>query len=178
MSKAELEFNWWQNYLKECGGSFYDIRKQDWEDRSEFLRGIKEESGIGLDYGSGLVSMLEFSGLKFDAIDPLMDRYNELIPNKSNYYTDIDKKYDWIWCVNVLDHTPNPELLISDIKSKLKKGGRLYLEVNIDKSLGDCHYSLFSKEKVFDLIKIEPDYDLTVTNNGEQDYYFAKFTLS
>lgn len=178
MSKAELEFNWWKNYLKECGDTFTDIRKKDWADRSKYLRGIEEETGIGLDYGSGLMSMLEFSSLKFDAIDPIMDRYNELIPNKPNYHTDTNKKYDWIWCVNVLDHTKNPQALIDDIKNKLKPGGRLYLEVNLDKDLGDCHYSLFNKEKIADLVQIEPDYDLEVVASENQNYYYARYTIS
>lgn len=176
MSKAELEFNWWKNYYKEQA-DFKAIRKQDWEDRSSFLRGIKEETGLGLDYGCGLLSMLEFSGLKFDAIDPLADKYREIMPLGDNYYTDTDRKYDWIWCINVLDHTENPQELIDDIKNKLKPGGRLYFEVNLDKELGDCHYSLFSKEKIADLIKIEPDYDLTITNGESQDYYFSKYTI-
>lgn len=177
MSKAELELNWWKQYYNSLN-DFEEVRKQDWNDRSSFLIGIKEETGLGLDYGSGLLSMLEFSGLKFDAIDPLMERYNEIITNKENYFTDTDKKYDWIWCINVLDHTENPQALIDDIKNKLKPGGRLYLEVNLDKELGDCHYSLFNKGKINDLIKVEPDYDMEVVVSENQNYYYAKYTIS
>ena len=176
--KSERELNWWKQYYHMNKERFYDIRNKDWEDRSYYLQEIKGETGIGLDYGCGLLSMLEFSDLKFDAIDPLMNEYRELMDLPSNYHVDTNKKYDWVWCINVLDHTPYPDVLIKDAIKRLKKGGRLYLEVNLDDVLGtECHYERFTKEKIDELVTIHKDYEKIIRNeNDKQYYYFAKYT--
>jgi len=175
MSKADAELNWWKNYYRE-NKNFKEIRKKDWFDRSKFLTGIENETEIGLDYGSGLLSMLEFSGLKFDAIDPLMDEYKKIMDLPNNYQVQTNRKYDWIWCINVLDHTEDPIGLVEDIKNKLKPKGRLYLEVNMDDNLGGCHYELYTKEKIDKLIPFKRDYENIIRNEPDkQSYYFARY---
>jgi len=176
MSKAIEEMNWWKNFYNNNKENFTNIREKDWFNRSKNLPGLKDEIGVGLDYGCGLLSMLEFSGLKFDAIDPLIDGYREILALPDNYQKDTNKKYDWILCCNVLDHTDKPEELIADIKNKLKPGGRLYLEINFDDSLGNCHYEIYNKEKVDSLIDLEMIFETTERiEQDKQTAYYAKY---
>jgi SAM-dependent methyltransferase len=177
MNKPEEEFNWWKNFVREKGSDFSEVRKQDWEDRSKNLLGLRYEKGLGLDYGSGPLSMLEYSGLCFDAIDPLMDKYRTIQELPENYYVDTDKTYDWVLCCNVLDHTDRPDLIIEDIKKKLKPGGHLYLEVNFDDILGNCHFEIYNKEKVDSLIDLKRDYEITDRIDKDlQTAYYARYT--
>ena len=179
MDKHNEEFNWLRQFINTNKDNFATIREQDWKNRSRFLFGLRHEKGLGLDYGSGPLSMLEYSGLLFDAIDPLMDKYRTIQELPENYYIDTDKTYNWVLCCNVLDHTDRPELIIEDIKRKLKPGGKLYLEVNFDDTLGDCHFEIYNKERVNNLINLKRDYE--VTDRIEKDHqtaYYARYTNS
>ena len=176
MDKSMHEINWWRDFYKKNRDRFYGIRLDDFIRTSRFFPEIKDEVGTGLDYGCGLLSMLEFSEKEFDAIDPLVDSYREMLELGDNYSLDTNKKYDWVWCINVLDHTETPEILIKDIKKKLKKGGRLYLEVNFDDSLGACHYELYNKDKVNGLVNLKKEYEHEFRNEPDkQTLYYAKY---
>jgi SAM-dependent methyltransferase len=161
--KQHEELNFWKDLLQKEGKTgFLTHRKRDFEEKTQYFTGLHNEQGIGLDLGSGLLSIFEFSSElceknKIWAVDPLMDEYINII--KQTYPTDYDnlsvnylkseetsyipfddKLFDWIFCVNVYDHVPDTERLIYDIYCTLKPGGRLYFGVNFDDILWIAHY--------------------------------------
>jgi len=148
--KAEVEF--WTNLLNEVGEKdFIELRRQDYFDKTGKFPSFKEQQGKGLDFGSGLYSIFEFSDKDVVAYDPLMSEYNKLL--KGNISTEFKGKFDWIFCVNVIDHTPKPEETIKEIYNLLKPDGRLYFEVNFDDTLSPAHYVIWNQAMVQEMFK-------------------------
>ena len=151
IKQEELEF--WR-YLYSTS-DFNAVRKQDYiEKLGFFVPEIITQEGLGIDLGCGLMSIWDFyegKNKKIFAIDPLMTSYNRIHRNKTasvagdgEYLPIKDNSLDWIFCVNVLDHTSNPKLLVSEIQRTLKPNGTLYLEVHFDDRLGSAHYMLWN----------------------------------
>lgn len=94
-----------------------------------------------LQIGPGYKDIINFwdIGKKF-AIDPLMNFYFKNFPIKKNKIEFTKERaenlpynseyFDMILINNVLDHTQNPEKILSEIYRTLKKGGIMYLEVD------------------------------------------------
>jgi SAM-dependent methyltransferase len=145
--KAELEF-WRDNYEKHKGASYACARA------SNFIR-IREHwpetpRGRGLDVGCGPCSIFQFSNLEIDAVDPLLEEYRKFyIPEEAaagyvsrvvyhlghkddGYLGFEDSVYDYIFCINVIDHTEHWEELLKEMQWCLKTNGILYLQVNFD----------------------------------------------
>lgn len=151
-SKSQIEINWWK-HLKDTIGrdEFVKVRQADWEDYNSHL-GIDQAEGVGLDYGCGPLSILEFSGKEYDGFDPLAEEYRAL--SGATLFSSVpDKKYDWVLCANVLDHDPNPEAIIQDIHDHLVDGGILFFEVHFDDRLGNPHYQIFDEQKIEELMR-------------------------
>ena len=151
-TKAEAELAFWHGLYEQDGREGFLAR------RAEGLKGcirwfpeLVTETGRGLDYGCGLVSIFEFAGLDMDAYDPLLEGYRGICegPGQIRYLDEPQVLYDFIVCKNVIDHTPEPGELLESIERLLKPGGRLYFEVNFDPVLYDgCHYRLWRMETV------------------------------
>lgn len=148
-SKSDNEFAYWEECTKDLS-TFFKNRELDWEDFCCYLPGLSNESGIGLDFGSGAFSVLEFSDLNYVAYDPLMSRYKTLVNTTDNYQDTLpDDIFDWILCVNVVDHDPNPEVILDYVYNHLKDGGKFYFQVQFDSVLyPTCHYSLWDEVMV------------------------------
>lgn len=102
------------------------------------------------------------------ATDPLQDEYKKLLgrhlisqsrvelqQNDNEYLFFQDGEFNWIVCWNVIDHTPDPALLISEMHRVLKPGGELYFEVNFDDSEAPPHYGLWTMETVREMFPKE-----------------------
>jgi SAM-dependent methyltransferase len=168
--QQEQEIIFWKDLFDRSGvAGFLDIRRSDLANKLEFCPEIFEEKGLGLNYGCGLVSMFEFSTLKIEACDPLLDEFEQIYKHEGNvrYVKELSEQYDFVACINVLDHTPDPQTIINDIKRVLKPGGRLYFEVNFDPELFAPHHVLFREETVRKYLK---DFKLireSITQNGK-----------
>jgi glycosyltransferase involved in cell wall biosynthesis len=151
-TKAPAELAFWRGLLERDGReAFLARRAEDLGGVLAWFPELADESGHGLDYGCGLVSMFEFSPLDMDACDPLMPEYDRLYRHagKVCYSAETAGPYDFVVCKNVIDHTPDPDALLEDVYRILRPGGRLYLEVNFDPKLfDDCHYHLWRLDKV------------------------------
>lgn len=145
--QEQQEVNFWKNLYN--NSDFRAVRLKDLNDKTEFFPEIFKEKGAGLDLGSGLLSIFSLTSLKCDAYDPLSDYYEEILPGR--YIKEIKKVYDWIFCCNVIDHTPDPKGMIELIKKHCK--GRLYFEVNFDDELSPAHYKLWRIEDVREYLK-------------------------
>jgi SAM-dependent methyltransferase len=136
-------------YMKYRGGGYaYRIEKYP---------ELDNETGLGLDYGCGMVSVFEFSKLKVIACDPLIDEYKSMcklgdnvvyLKNETEKLPFVDETFDWILNYNVIDHTPDPQLMEREMYRLLKPGGRLYFEVNFDDQLAPPHYELWERATV------------------------------
>jgi 2-polyprenyl-3-methyl-5-hydroxy-6-metoxy-1,4-benzoquinol methylase len=163
--QAVAEVGYWNGRFKHFGEEeFLKLKKIDWDSLSgkfnfkPFIAGQR-----GVDLGCGLVSMFEFSeGLEVVAVDPLRDEYNKIYITKPNPNIIYQKKtetlrseaFDFVWLVNVIDHTPDPTYLIEESFRLLKPGGLLYLEVNFDDILLPSHYRLWNDEVVKELLPV------------------------
>lgn len=160
--KAELQF--WQDLYNQLGDKdFNKLREEDLKEKTKHFVGLFEEKGNGLDIGCGLKSIFEYSKLKIKAVDPLLEEYKKITEIKDteniNYETaDCEKmpfknKFDFAVCINVLDHTPNPEKLLKEVKRLVKKGGKFYFQVNFDDYLAKQHYFLLTEKSLLELMK-------------------------
>ncbi|MCL5435929.1 MAG: class I SAM-dependent methyltransferase [Patescibacteria group bacterium] len=153
------EIKFWKNLAEEKGENYEQHRKGDYHAETKNFPHFKSQDGFGLDLGCGLISVLEFSGKSFIAIDPLLDEYDKIVPvfkrmvaYEKQFDPDTipfrDENFDWVFCVNVVDHTKDPKRLMREIFRVLKPGGKLYFEVNFDDHLLAPHYELWDNEKI------------------------------
>jgi SAM-dependent methyltransferase len=95
------------------------------------------------------------------ALEPLQDEMNLVFTPPFNpvirYMTGsgetmpwgLAEIFDFIYCVNVIDHTPNPQAMLDEIWKVLKPGGRVYFHVNFDETLwAGGHYELWNQTLV------------------------------
>lgn len=158
MPQRDQELKFWQNYFTEVGDpqKYIEKRAGEYEFKTGRFPGFKEQAGIGLDLGCGLVSALVNSGKMFVACDPLMDEYNKLVKVPQHVQEDgenlsfLDNHFDWILCNNVIDHTPDPGKMAAEMLRVLKPGGKVYFEVNFDDHLSETHYGIWDLSMVAD----------------------------
>lgn len=165
--QAEHELAFWQTLLNQHGSieDYVRFRTEEYIDKTEHFPMFQEQQGRGLDLGCGLVSVLDACNKKVIACDPLMDKYLTLVPQsflrKIHQQEDGENLtyganfFDWVFCVNVIDHTPDPKKMSDEIHRVLKPGGILYFEVNFDDQLSPCHYDIWSKELIKETFNAE-----------------------
>jgi SAM-dependent methyltransferase len=166
IEKQELEY--WKRDFEIFGGEegYVNARPTGLPHHLEFFGNyLLAETGPGLDVGPGLVSVFEsLTHIEtMYAIEPLQDEYSKIVPTEPlrvKYVTGSgedmnmfeDGMFNFVYCVNVIDHTPNPEKLISEVRRTLKPGGNFYFQVNFDDVLSPCHYRLWRPETVVEYL--------------------------
>ena len=181
-NKQKNEIDFWKT-LYSGKDDYFCFRREDGLNKMKFFDGLIDREGIGIDVGCGLVSVFSRMDNKIVAIDPLLEEYNEIVvDNASNIKylcasgEDIpfsDGFFDYAFCVNVIDHTPNPEKMASEIKRVVKDGGLIYFEVNFDDMLSPCHYALWNKElvnKYFGDLKLK--HEVLERNEADNQYLY------
>lgn len=185
-SQQQHEVHFWKWLVKVEGEKFFDRRKNDFKRHTDQYDGKCDLKGKGIEFGTGCFSMLEYSEAKsVIGIDPLADEYNNILPNKNSKVTIIqgdgenvtfkDDTFDWAVCWNVLDHTPSPEKMVSEMFRVIKPKGKIYFNVNFDDQLSPAHYGLWRKdtvEKYFGNYK--KVYEKEIRNEPDQQtWYYA-----
>lgn len=155
-----LELRWWKRYLKDKDRNHYLQWKASYWD--QLLFDIEKyielpEHFVLLDAGCGPAGI--FICLKRNqvtAIDPLMDKYIENDLLQPEHYPwvqfeqckieDIDfkEKFDYIFCLNAINHVKDLEKSYDALVNALKPGGTLIVST-------DAHKHSFLK-KLFQLI--------------------------
>jgi 2-polyprenyl-3-methyl-5-hydroxy-6-metoxy-1,4-benzoquinol methylase len=165
-SHQEVEVSFWKGLVAEKGDKYLEFRAIDWDYKTKhFHPDIDDEVGEGLEVGTGVVSIFEFDNNKnthIFTIDPLQDEYQKIISINTGHVTysnqngeqiaKIDELFDFVLCVNVIDHTPYPQKMINQIYRVLKKGGKFYFEVNFDHHYSPAHYKIWIMEDVNSII--------------------------
>lgn len=167
--KQYAEIAFWKDLSSSLGGKkFLAQRRKDLFDKVSHFPEMLYQEGCGVDYGCGLISIFEFGVFDFSivAYDPLIFEYNNMLTYGKMLYTHDsqvfkDEAFDFVFCVNAMDHTDNPLAMADDIYRILKPGGMLYFEVNFDPVLTAPHYHLWRMPDVeqylgkFELLTIE-----------------------
>lgn len=165
-SQQNIEIGFWRDLFRQKGSleNFEAQRREDWEDFAKNLPELEDflncRAGKVLEVGCGLISPLEFSGgaNHITSIDPLVPAYQDTIDLMGRPVRYLagdgekiafdDVQFDAVVCLNVIDHTPNPEHMMEEIRRVLKFGGKFFFEVNFDGALSPAHYGLWNKECV------------------------------
>jgi SAM-dependent methyltransferase len=182
------EVAFWKGLHSQLGEKgFAQLRDLDFVGKTSHFPSFGGQEGLGLDVGCGLVSILEGTGKHFMAVDPLIEEYRKILPlDEATYHAMLDGKvpdenecFDWVLCVNVIDHTPDVPLLVSEMHRVLKPGGKLFFEVNFDDRLSPCHYALWDESMVAASLsgKFEQTHRFTERNEPDkQSLYHAEYT--
>ena len=130
--KQKVELAFWKGEIERLGKEgFLKVRKADWTEKTKhFQPALDKEIGDGLDLGCGLMTIFEYAprlNQHITATDPLLPEYYSLLDLKDSLKmmyakisedSDDDKlkslseSFDFVFCCNVIDHTPNPKQLI------------------------------------------------------------------
>lgn len=139
------EIRWWQSYLNKKDKSEYlTWKKKYWE---QFLKDCTltiPKKSVCLDIGcgpAGIFTILQEQ--QVDAIDPLLDNYSEKLahftpmdyPNVTFQSLPLekikqDKIYDYIFCLNAINHVADLEQCFDNLFSLTKTGGTLVVSID------------------------------------------------
>lgn len=159
-NKEKNELDFWK-YLYSTKEDYLEFRKQDAKEKMKHFKDLVDRDGIGVDVGCGLISVFHGMENRVIALDPLMEGYNQILRHEEDNIKYLEASgeeipfpneyFDYAFCVNVIDHTPNPNKMANEIKRVVKKGGKIYFEVNFDDELSPCHYELWNEDKVSEM---------------------------
>jgi SAM-dependent methyltransferase len=174
--QAELEF--WKEWMAKP--DYVQIRRQDWIDKTRWFDiypwQVLPDPQRALDLGCGPDSVFEntpYAG-HVTACDRLMELYPKSPLRERCLYKEEDAEnlsfasgeFDWVFCVNMIDHTPDPVKVISEIHRVLRPEGLLFFEVHFDPHLFAPHYSLWN-ETVVQVAFWKP----VITRDGRPGYW-------
>lgn len=153
MSSSDIakEMHFWQEYIQPENDFKHKSFYTNFFDFS-LIKGDVLEIGCG---GSPFTTYTKDNEylINLTLLDPLLSKISE-IPRynflkqyafyDNNFLTsDIKDKYDFIICLNVLDHFSSCHVdFITKMKSILKPGGQIYLYYDIRKMYSDGHYPI------------------------------------
>ena len=147
-----LEIRWWQRYLKSKSPEEYLSWKRDYW--NNFLKKIEvevEENAAILDAGCGPAGIfIYFPKQEVTALDPLLDQYDSLPHFSKSDYKNVNflsspleeadlKKYDYIFCLNAINHVADLETSMDKIVESIKPGGQLILSIDAHNFKGLKH---------------------------------------
>jgi len=142
-----------------------------------------------LGVGCSPSTVLQFIDGKKYAIDPLADEYKKFLLTHNfgeinlrkgygEFIPFADDSFDVVFCTNVLDHTSNPEKVISEIFRVLNSSGRLVLVVEVFSVCGVrdvAHPSCFTVGAVQSLLeRFEVVFNRVVAWNPHGFYFKAR----
>jgi glycosyltransferase involved in cell wall biosynthesis/polysaccharide pyruvyl transferase WcaK-like protein/tetratricopeptide (TPR) repeat protein/SAM-dependent methyltransferase/sulfatase maturation enzyme AslB (radical SAM superfamily) len=211
--RNQEEVNWWRNFIFEHFDSDQEVSERKFLERfqkecAERWGFICKElnldinccaEGTVLDVGNGPCGLLNFIPARIKVgVDPNNELYQRngilynvhndviLIPARAEAIPLLNGSFDFITCVNVLDHTNEPETILAEVVRLLKSGGIFFLSVDTRKPEETqlVHPHAVSKEIVLEWAKPlvciacrtdRPCYDGHPTNK-RVDAWFQKQT--
>ncbi len=148
------ERNWWKNYLRNQNvANYLEWKKEYWHTQIAKLHLDIQAQHVLLDAGCGPAGVfIIYPNNNLTACDPLLDAYDADLPHfkKANYPNvtfvnsgledfKSNQLYDYIFCMNAINHVQNLPLAYDVLVANLKPNGTLIISI-------DAHnYSLFRK---------------------------------
>ncbi|NNE29313.1 MAG: class I SAM-dependent methyltransferase [Saprospiraceae bacterium] len=141
--KAELK--WWENYLSSKSVPEYQAWKRDyWEKFLNFLPFPIKAGATVLDAGCGPAGIFTvLNKQEVTACDPLLDQYSkklehfspEAFPwtqfeNVAIEKMDFEEKFDYVFCINAINHVDSLELSCRKLVKALKPNGWLVVSTD------------------------------------------------
>lgn len=180
-----LEYKWWQNYLeKKDTAEYLQWKCHYWQDVLLTISKYAEmPTGKAiLDAGCGPAGIfITLKGNTVDAIDPLLDKYESFPHFKPGNYAwtqfknipieelNEQEKYDFIFCMNAINHVNDIDKCYDNLVKSLKPGGYLIIST-------DAHKHNFLK-KIFQLIPGDMLHPVQL-NMEEYDEFLLKRNLA
>jgi 2-polyprenyl-3-methyl-5-hydroxy-6-metoxy-1,4-benzoquinol methylase len=142
------ELIWWKNYLRERPVKAYlSAKKQYWQNVLDQIGIHPAKGNTILDAGCGPAGIfLVFDDHKIDAIDPLLDQYEASLPHfipenhpKVNFIQcsleqfKHSHPYDFIFCLNAINHVSDIHRSLDILFSALAPGGQLIISTDAHK---------------------------------------------
>lgn len=181
-----FEIRWWKNYLSaKEKEDYYSSKKKYWDDVFSMLSDtidINQKDTI-LDAGSGPAGIfINFPQNKITAVDPLLDNYEKELNHfsKSDFKNvqfinspleeyKSDEKFDFIFCLNVINHVERIGVVIQNLAMSLKDGGKLIFSV-------DCHHNNLL-QKLFSTLKFDVLHPVQLTSPGYKKLFSKQKSL-
>lgn len=142
----QLEFRWWQRYLRHKEPLAYlQWKSAYWDDLLLKLSPLLEtpEGQTILDCGCGPAGIfMVLKGNHVTAMDPLLDRYRELAVFRPEHYPwvrfrqqameelDDRDRFDIIYCLNAINHVNDIGRCYDNLVRALKPGGTLVISTD------------------------------------------------
>lgn len=141
----KLELKWWRNYLRKQPIDVYLQNKRAYWQRvlGSIQLELREEDHV-LDAGCGPAGIfLILDKQKVVAIDPLLNQYGQQLDHfKAAWYPHVDfqshkledlvvdKSFDYIFCLNVINHVEDLDLVLDRFKAVLMPKGKMIFSVD------------------------------------------------
>ena len=139
------EIKWWKQYLKKQTPAEYLKNKRNyWQRILNDLSISIEPQHVILDAGCGPAGIfIHFPNQRVDAVDPLLEAYEKELPHfDPNQYPNtrffcaplenwkVPQKYDFVFCLNAINHVENLEKSLDVIVSAVDKKGTLIISID------------------------------------------------
>lgn len=139
------EIRWWQNYLRKKDPKEYLAwKKQYWREFLDKLNVSVPVNAKVLDAGCGPAGIFTIlNEHEVTAIDPLLDQYqNKLAHFQADQYPNCTfqnialealptkARYDWVFCLNAINHVDDIELAMDRLLGVLNPSGTLVLSID------------------------------------------------
>lgn len=139
------EFKWWQNYLRNKDSiSYLEWKRSYWKAFLQKCSLNLPENSVCLDAGCGPAGIfIILENMPVDAIDPLIDKYETLDIFDKKAHANVnfikssiekfnpERQYDYIFCLNAINHVENLDKSITNLSVLLKPGGTIIISTDV-----------------------------------------------
>lgn len=139
------EIRWWQGYLKKREkGAYLNWKKEYWSGFLKECELLIPQDATCLDAGCGPAGIfMVLNDQQVSAVDPLLNSYEEKLPhfNKEDYPDvrficsslesfESEKSFDYVFCLNAINHVSDLEKCWDKLFSFTKKGAKLIVSID------------------------------------------------
>lgn len=188
LSAGAYEIRYWKKAGLAKGNDFYERYLACFKLSASDLKG-KTWCDFGSGPFGGMVTLAD-SSAKAYAVDVLADEYNQwgyaktrILPFKGTATEVPTSSCDLVFCLNVIDHTTKPQLIVRELERMLKPGGGLYLFVHARKEheINDGHPLAWDEafvRKLFSAFHLDQLTHMSDTPNDRPDLAAMAVTLT